>query len=347
MTFTRHPIGESILDHYEIAQQLGKGAFSVVKLGRNLADNKEYAIKIIKKPSSSDESKLKPIITEIEILSRINHPNVVKLHEVFETEEEIYLVLQLITGGELFEKIVELKDYYTETYASKVVKQILEGLAALHENSIVHRDLKPENLLLSDKSVDADVLITDFGLSAIIPEGGFVYDAVGTPSYIAPEILITLDTDPVVGYRTEVDVWGVGVICYILLCGFPPFFGEDEDEIYDQIEVGDYDFPSPYWDPISEEAKDFVSQLLTLDGKKRPTVAQALTHPWIASVETKYSHSLDKAREELAKFNAKRKFKGAITGLLAVQKLTNALAKGTPTLAQSTGSTKKIGRAHV
>jgi len=185
----------------------------------------------------------------------------------------------------------------------------------------VHRDLKPENLLLSDKSDDANVLITDFGLSAIIPEGGCVYDAVGTPSYISPEILIVIDTGD--GYTTEVDLWGVGVICYILLCGFPPFYGDDEDEIYDQIEGGDYDFPSPHWDPISDEAKDFIAHLLNIDGKARLTVKQALEHPWIAAVSPQIV--LSTAKEELIKFNAKRKFKGAITGLLAAQKFTAGL----------------------
>jgi len=239
------------------------------------------------------------------------------MFEVFENPKSIILVLQLITGGELFEQIVK-KQYYSEKDASKIIKQILEGLKAMHDKNAVHRDLKPENLLLSSKEDDADVLITDFGLSGIITDDEpYLHDAVGTPSYIAPEILIALDTPQ--GYRFEVDVWGVGVIMYILLCGFVPFFGEDEDEVYDKIEEADYSFPSPYWDMISDEAKDLINQCFELDRNKRITIDEALKHPWIVFHDIP-EVALDATLKELAKFNARRKFKTAVKGLIAVQK---------------------------
>jgi len=203
-------------------------------------------------------------------------------------------------------------------------------LEALHAKNVVHRDLKPENLLLSDKSDQADVLITDFGLSAILPEdGSLVADAVGTPSYIAPEILIALDTGT--GYGTEVDMWGVGVITYILLCGFVPFYGEDEDEVYDRIEDGDYSFPSPYWDKISSEAKDFVSACFHLDRKQRLTMEGALSHPWMQAAVPEVS--LSECLEEMAKFNARRKFKSAVKGLIAVSKFSSGFKFPSPAAA--------------
>jgi len=284
-----------------------------------------FSLKIMDKANTGDLKKEQIIETEIEVLKRVNHPNVVKMFEVFESESQIILVLQLITGGELFEKIVE-RQFYTEKDASKVIRQILEGLRAMHSKDVVHRDLKPENLLLSDDSDDADVLITDFGLSAILPEdGSLLHDAVGTPSYIAPEILIALDTDE--GYGTEVDLWGVGVIMYILLCGFVPFYGEDEDEVYDKIEEAEYSFPSPYWDMISDDAKDFISKCFVLDKTHRLDIEQAFAHPWIQAYDSNPEVALDTCVKELAKFNARRKFKSAVNGLIAIQKFTGAIKK--------------------
>jgi len=314
----KHHTGVNIEEFYEISKVLGKGAFSVVKLATRKSDGKQFALKIMRKADEGDLKKDQIIKTEIEILKRVDHPHVVKMEEVFEMDDEIILVLQLITGGELFEKIVE-KTFYTEKDASKVIRQILEGLQAMHNHQVVHRDLKPENLLLSTNDDDADVLITDFGLSAVLPEDGdkLLHDAVGTPSYIAPEILIALDTPQ--GYSYEVDVWGVGVIMYILLCGFTPFFGEDDDEIYDKIEEGEYSFPSPYWDKISSEAKDLIQQCFILDRNERITINDMLKHPWICE-HHQPDIALDETLKELAKFNARRKFKSAVKGLIAVQK---------------------------
>jgi len=314
-------VGEAIEDYYEVGKELGKGAFSVVRLVKSKEDGKNYAAKIMDKPPPDDERKCHIVDVEINILKRVYHQNVIKLHEVFETNDKIILVLQLITGGELFDKIVELS-HYTEKDASRVVRQLLKGLKALHDKDVAHRDLKPENLLLSDDTMEADVIITDFGLSAILENNTVAYDAVGTPSYIAPEVLATLDDNQ--GYGKQVDVWGTGVILYILLCGFPPFYGDDEDEIYDRIEVGDYNFPSPYWDPISEEAKALIQRMLELDRNKRITVDEALEHPWVKG-DTANDETLNQTVEQLAKFNARRKFKGAVKGLIAANKLSLGL----------------------
>jgi len=241
----------------------------------------------------------------------------VKLYDLYETETEYFLVLQLITGGELFDRIVELV-HYSEKDASEIVKKIVLGVQHLHSKKIVHRDLKPENLLLTTKEPDANVLITDFGLSAILLEGQKLYRAVGTPGYLAPEVLETLDTSE--GYTEEVDLWGVGVIMYILLCGFPPFYGEDDDEIYDKICEGYFEYPSPYWDNISDDAKSLIDHLLVLDPHTRYTSEQVLNHKWIA--ENTRTDVLGATISELRKFNARRKLRKGIYSVIAMQKLT-------------------------
>lgn len=311
---TFHAEGVPIEDFFELGDILGTGAFSEVRLGTSKETGERYAVKIMKKPAAYDKRKQHIIDTEIEILKRVKHPNVVSLHDVFIANEHYYLVLQLITGGELFDKIVELV-CYSEAEASKVVEQIIKGVQVLHKVDVVHRDLKPENLLLSTNDFDADVVITDFGLSAVLDDTKLVFDCVGTPSYIAPEVLVSLDYN--CGYSKEVDMWGVGVIMYILLCGFPPFYGETEDDVYDKIEACDFTFPSPYWDEISDDAKDLIEALLHPDPAKRITPEDALQHTWIAG-ENATTH-MQATQKNIAVFNAKKKFQGAIKAMMAIR----------------------------
>lgn len=282
VTHFKHHMGENLEDYYKLGDVLGTGSFSKVIRATELATGKDFAVKCMTK--EGDERKTEIITTEIEILKRVDHPNVVKLHEIFETDTDLYIVMQLINGGELFEKIVQLT-CYTEQDASKIVRQLLLGIQGLHSERVVHRDLKPENLLLSDDSFDADVLITDFELSFVLPDGeDLMLRAVGTPGYIAPEVLATLDTGE--GYGREIDLWSAGVIMYILLCGFPPFYGDDEEEVYEKTETGDYSYPSPFWDNISDLAKDMIDGLLRLDPRQRLTMDDALSHPWIQQFES-------------------------------------------------------------
>jgi len=259
-------------------------------------------------------------MTEINILKVVTHRNVVTLKDIFETKGYFYIIMEIISGGELFDKIVELT-HYSEKDASKIIYQVLSGIEHLHSKNIVHRDLKPENLLLSSKELDADVKITDFGLSYIFEEGQphEMDKAVGTPGYIAPEMLIMLDTGK--KYGKEVDLWGIGVILYILLCGFPPFYGDTEDDIYDRIIDCDWKFLSPYWDNISDSAKDLIRKLLVLDPHTRLTAQQAMAHPWIAQFEQNTDEHMTETLVQLKKFNARRKLKGAIHAVKALGKL--------------------------
>jgi len=285
-----------ITDVYEIKDELGKGAFSVVKLVINKKTGEKCAVKIIDKKSASTEQDAKRLKTEVEILKKVNHPNIVGLKDMFETDTELDLVMELVTGGELFDKIVE-KGQYTEKEASIIVQKLLKAVEYLHSINIAHRDLKPENLLL--KSInDTEVMLSDFGLSKIVGQESMMETACGTPYYVAPEVLSAS------GYDKEVDLWSVGVITYLILCGFPPFYGESLPEVFEQIMKAEYDFPDPYWTEVSSEAKDLIQKLLVVDPKKRLTATQALTHTWI---QKEGSNKALNVKAKLTEHNVERK----------------------------------------
>nr|XP_049577592.1 calcium/calmodulin-dependent protein kinase type II delta 2 chain isoform X2 [Syngnathus scovelli] len=299
-------------DEYQLFEELGKGAFSVVRRCVKISSGQEYAAKIIntKKLSARDHQKLE---REARICRLLKHPNIVRLHDSISEEGFHYLVFDLVTGGELFEDIVA-REYYSEADASHCIQQILESVHHCHVNGIVHRDLKPENLLLASKLKGAAVKLADFGL-AIEVQGdqqawfGFA----GTPGYLSPEVL---RKDP---YGKPVDMWACGVILYILLVGYPPFWDEDQHRLYQQIKAGAYDFPSPEWDTVTPEAKDLINKMLTINPSKRITASEALKHPWICQRSTVASMMHRQETVEcLKKFNARRKLKGAILTTLLV-----------------------------
>ncbi|KAM8939039.1 calcium/calmodulin-dependent protein kinase type II subunit delta isoform 6-T6 [Pelodytes ibericus] len=301
-------------DEYQLFEELGKGAFSVVRRCMKIPSGQEYAAKIIntKKLSARDHQKLE---REARICRLLKHSNIVRLHDSISEEGFHYLVFDLVTGGELFEDIVA-REYYSEADASHCIQQILEAVLHCHQMGVVHRDLKPENLLLASKSKGAAVKLADFGL-AIEVQGdqqawfGFA----GTPGYLSPEVL---RKDP---YGKPVDMWACGVILYILLVGYPPFWDEDQHRLYQQIKAGAYDFPSPEWDTVTPEAKDLINKMLTINPAKRITAAEALKHPWICQRSTVASMMHRQETVDcLKKFNARRKLKGAIlTTMLATR----------------------------
>ncbi|XP_051504871.1 calcium/calmodulin-dependent protein kinase type II subunit gamma-like isoform X4 [Myxocyprinus asiaticus] len=301
-------------DEYQLYEELGKGAFSVVRRCVKKSTGQEYAAKIIntKKLSARDHQKLE---REARICRLLKHPNIVRLHDSISEEGFHYLVFDLVTGGELFEDIVA-REYYSEADASHCINQILESVSHIHQHDIVHRDLKPENLLLASKMKGAAVKLADFGL-AIEVQGdqqawfGFA----GTPGYLSPEVL---RKDP---YGKPVDIWACGVILYILLVGYPPFWDEDQHKLYQQIKAGAYDFPSPEWDTVTPEAKNLINQMLTINPAKRITADQALKHPWICQRSTVASMMHRQETVEcLRKFNARRKLKGAIITTMLVSR---------------------------
>uniref|UniRef100_A0A672ZEB4 calcium/calmodulin-dependent protein kinase n=1 Tax=Sphaeramia orbicularis TaxID=375764 RepID=A0A672ZEB4_9TELE len=293
-------------DEYQLYEELGKGAFSVVRRCVKLCTGQEYAAKIIntKKLSARDHQKLE---REARICRLLKHPNIVRLHDSISEEGFHYLLFDLVTGGELFEDIVA-REYYSEADASHCIHQILESVSYTHQHDIVHRDLKPENLLLASKCKNAAVKLADFGL-AIEVQGdqqawfGFA----GTPGYLSPEVLRKE------AYGKPVDIWACGVILYILLVGYPPFWDEDQHKLYQQIKAGAYDFPSPEWDTVTPEAKNLINQMLTINPAKRITAQEALKHPWVCQRSTVASMMHRQETVEcLKKFNARRKLKEVI-----------------------------------
>ncbi|XP_072289272.1 calcium/calmodulin-dependent protein kinase (CaM kinase) II beta 1 isoform X6 [Eucyclogobius newberryi] len=301
-------------DEYQLYEELGKGAFSVVRRCVKLCTGQEHAAKIIntKKLSARDHQKLE---REARICRLLKHSNIVRLHDSISEEGFHYLLFDLVTGGELFEDIVA-REYYSEADASHCIQQILEAVLHCHQMGVVHRDLKPENLLLASKCKNAAVKLADFGL-AIEVQGdqqawfGFA----GTPGYLSPEVLRKE------AYGKPVDIWACGVILYILLVGYPPFWDEDQHKLYQQIKAGAYDFPSPEWDTVTPEAKNLINQMLTINPAKRITAQEALKHPWVCQRSTVASMMHRQETVEcLKKFNARRKLKGAILTTMLVSR---------------------------
>ncbi|XP_040201943.1 calcium/calmodulin-dependent protein kinase type II subunit beta isoform X17 [Lithobates pipiens] len=301
-------------DEYQLYEEIGKGAFSVVRRCVKLCTGHEYAAKIIntKKLSARDHQKLE---REARICRLLKHPNIVRLHDSISEEGFHYLIFDLVTGGELFEDIVA-REYYSEADASHCIQQILEAVLHCHQMGVVHRDLKPENLLLASKCKGAAVKLADFGLAIEVQgEQQAWFGFAGTPGYLSPEVLRKE------AYGKPVDIWACGVILYILLVGYPPFWDEDQHKLYQQIKAGAYDFPSPEWDTVTPEAKNLINQMLTINPAKRITAHEALKHPWVCQRSTVASMMHRQETVEcLKKFNARRKLKGAIlTTMLATR----------------------------
>ncbi|XP_044736603.1 calcium/calmodulin-dependent protein kinase type II alpha chain isoform X7 [Chrysoperla carnea] len=330
------PICTRFTENYELKEELGKGAFSVVRRCVQKCTGMEFAAKIIntKKLSTRDFQKLE---REARICRKLQHPNIdsdsntkkiiqqniLRLHDSIQEENFHYLVFDLVTGGELFEDIVA-REFYSEADASHCIQQILESVNHCHSNGVVHRDLKPENLLLASKAKGAAVKLADFGLAIEVQgEQQAWYGFAGTPGYLSPEVL---KKEP---YGKPVDIWACGVILYILLVGYPPFWDEDQHRLYSQIKAGAYDYPSPEWDTVTPEAKNLINQMLTVNPGKRITAAEALKHPWIYQRERVASmvHRQETV-DCLKKFNARRKLKGAIlTTMLATRNFSRGVGR--------------------
>ncbi|KAL3062483.1 calcium/calmodulin-dependent protein kinase (CaM kinase) II beta 1 isoform X14 [Trematomus bernacchii] len=326
-------------DECQLYEELGKGAFSVVRRCVKLCTGQEYAAKIIntKKLSARDHQKLE---REARICRLLKHSNIVRLHDSISEEGFHYLLFDLVTGGELFEDIVA-REYYSEADASHCIQQILEAVLHCHQMGVVHRDLKPENLLLASKCKNAAVKLADFGLAIEVQgEQQAWFGFAGTPGYLSPEVLRKE------AYGKPVDIWACGVILYILLVGYPPFWDEDQHKLYQQIKAGAYDFPSPEWDTVTPEAKNLINQMLTINPAKRITAQEALKHPWVCQRSTVASMMHRQETVEcLKKFNARRKLKGAILTTMLVSRNFSVGSRQTTTPASVTVAAAAVAAA--
>ncbi|XP_017742189.1 PREDICTED: calcium/calmodulin-dependent protein kinase type 1D isoform X4 [Rhinopithecus bieti] len=242
----------------------------------------------------------------------IKHENIVALEDIYESPNHLYLVMQLVSGGELFDRIVE-KGFYTEKDASTLIRQVLDAVYYLHRMGIVHRDLKPENLLYYSQDEESKIMISDFGLSKMEGKGDVMSTACGTPGYVAPEVLAQKP------YSKAVDCWSIGVIAYILLCGYPPFYDENDSKLFEQILKAEYEFDSPYWDDISDSAKDFIRNLMEKDPNKRYTCEQAARHPWIAGDTALNKNIHESVSAQIRKNFAKSKWRQAFNATAVVR----------------------------
>eukprot|EP00922_Rhytidocystis_sp_ex-Travisia-forbesii_P049188 GHVS01073256.1.p1 GENE.GHVS01073256.1~~GHVS01073256.1.p1 ORF type:complete len:638 (-),score=86.27 GHVS01073256.1:710-2623(-) len=272
-----------LTDYYEVEQKkLGQGTYGSVCRAINKSTKSVKAVKTIAKSKVKNVERFRQ---EIAIMKSLDHPNILKLHETFEDHKNIYLVLELCKGGELFDRIID-EGYFSEMSAGVLMRHILSALYYCHEHHIVHRDLKPENFLFLDKTKDSPLKIIDFGLASRCDDKTILSTKAGTPYYVAPQVLQGK-------YTNKCDLWSAGVIMYILLCGYPPFHGENDAEILQKVKAGKYSFNEADWKNVSMEAKDLIRHLLVYNPEDRYSAEQALSHPWIRHYSTKSNPSAD------------------------------------------------------
>ncbi|XP_016135974.1 death-associated protein kinase 3-like [Sinocyclocheilus grahami] len=273
---------EDVELYYEMGEELGSGQFAIVRKCKEKSTGTEYAAKFIKKRRLSSSRRgvsREEIEREVNILREIQHSNIVTLHDIFENKTDVILILELVSGGELFDFLAE-KESLTEEEATQFLKQILDGVHYLHSKRIAHFDLKPENIMLLDKNVpNPRIKLIDFGIAHQIKDGNEFKNIFGTPEFVAPEIV---NYEPL---GLEADMWSIGVITYILLSGASPFLGETKQETLTNISAVNYDFDEEYFSNTSELAKDFIRRLLVKDPKKRMTIEDSLQHPWIKVIK--------------------------------------------------------------
>ncbi|XP_028265720.1 calcium/calmodulin-dependent protein kinase type 1D-like [Parambassis ranga] len=297
---------ENIQEIFDIMEELGSGAFSEVYMVKEKKTGKMFAMKCVKKKQKRDLN----LENEIAVLRRIKHENAVGMEDFYESRTHYYLIMQLVSGGELFDRILD-RGVYSEKDASSVIQQVLQAVSYLHQNGIVHRDLKPENILYYSQEEDSKIMISDFGLSKMV-DNDIMSTACGTPGYVAPEVLAQKP------YSKAVDCWSIGVITYILLCGYPPFYEESEARLFSKIMKAQYEFDSPFWDDISESAKDFIRNMMQKNPNMRYTTEQALRHPWIIGKTARSQDIYYSVSVQIQKNFAKSKWKQAYNAAVAI-----------------------------
>ncbi|TYI06456.1 hypothetical protein ES332_A10G160500v1 [Gossypium tomentosum] len=307
----KNPSGKNIFDLYEIGKKLGIGEFGVTHQCFDLETGEAFACKKIAKAKLRTEVDLEDVRREVEIMRHLpKHPNIVTFREAFEDKEAIYLVMELCRGGELFDRILA-KGHYSERAAATIIKTILEIVKVCHEHGVIHRDLKPENFLFADESESAPIKAIDFGLSIFYESGQRFSDIVGSPFYMAPEVLKR-------NYGEEVDVWSIGVILYILLCGVPPFWAETEEGIAHAIIKGEIDFKRDPWPKVSGEAMELVKNMLRPNPYNRMTIQEILEHPWIQNPKHCPNVNLgENVRSRIKQFSLMSKFKKKVLRVVA------------------------------
>ncbi|CAL0304194.1 unnamed protein product [Lupinus luteus] len=305
------PSPGNIFDKYQLGKELGRGEFGVTHRCVDLKSGEAFACKKISKTKLRTEIDIADVRREVQIMRHLpKHPNIVSFREAYEDRDAVYLVMELCEGGELFDRIVA-KGHYTERAAANVTKTILEVCKVCHENGVIHRDLKPENFLFADGSETSPLKAIDFGLSTFYEAGEIFSEIVGSPYYMAPEVLRR-------NYGPQIDVWSTGVILYILLCGVPPFWAETEEGIAQAIIRGNLDFTRDPWPKVSEEAKDILKRMLDSNPYTRITLQEVLEHSWIQNKDHARNVSLgDQVKMRIKTFSLMNRFKKKVLRVVA------------------------------
>ncbi|XP_021849416.1 calcium-dependent protein kinase 24 [Spinacia oleracea] len=304
-------VGDNIKQKYTFGKELGRGEFGVTYQCTEVATGENYACKTISKSKLRTEVDIEDVKREVEIMRHFpKHPNIVAFKEAYEDKEAVYLVMELCQGGELFDRIVS-RGHYCERAASQVVRTILQVVKVCHAHGVIHRDLKPENFLFANKNENAALKAIDFGLSIFFEPGQRFNEIVGSPYYMAPEVLRR-------NYGPEIDVWSAGVILYILLCGVPPFWAETEEGIAQAIVRGVIDFERDPWPRVSPLAKDLVKHMLDQNPYSRMTVDEVLEHPWMKNANNNADVPLGQnVRTRIKQFSLMNKFKKKVLRVVA------------------------------
>ncbi|XP_074321272.1 calcium-dependent protein kinase 8-like [Silene latifolia] len=299
----RDPTGNDILAHYELGRELGRGEFGITYLATDLSGGEKYACKSILKKKLRTAVDIEDVRREVDIMKHLpKHSNIVTLKDAYEDDDAVHIVMELCEGGELFDRIVA-RGHYTERAAALVTKTIVEVVQMCHKHGVMHRDLKPENFLFANKKENSALKAIDFGLSVFFTPGERFSEIVGSPYYMAPEVLKR-------NYGPEVDVWSAGVILYILLCGVPPFWAETEQGVAQAIIRSVVDFKRDPWPKVSDNAKDLVKKMLDPDPKKRLTAEEVLDHPWLQNIKKAPNVNLgETVKARLKQFSVMNKLK--------------------------------------
>ncbi|XP_059632880.1 calcium-dependent protein kinase 24 [Cornus florida] len=307
----KEPSGDDVYKRYEFGKELGRGEFGITYKCVNTETGETLACKKISKNRLKTEVDVQDVRREVEIMIHLpSHPNIVKYKEVYEDRDAVYLLMELCQGGELFDRIVD-RGHYTERAAVTILKTIVQVVQICHKHGVMHRDLKPENFLYASVSENAPLKAIDFGLSMFFEPGQRFSEIVGSPYYMAPEVLKR-------NYGPEIDIWSAGVILYILLCGVPPFWAETEEEIAHSIVRSKLKFERDPWPKVSEDAKELVKGMLDPNPYNRMTIEEVLEHRWIQNADEAPTVPLgDIVRTRIKQFSLMNKFKKKVLRVVA------------------------------
>ncbi|KAI9121674.1 hypothetical protein K1719_008707 [Acacia pycnantha] len=299
----KEPTGREIELKYELGDELGRGEFGITYLCTDKQTGENFACKSISKKKLRTAIDIEDVRREVEIMKHLpEHPNIVNLKDTYEDDNDVHLVMELCEGGELFDRIVA-RGHYTERAAAVVIRTIVEVVQVCHKHGVMHRDLKPENFLLANKKETSPLKVIDFRLSMFFEPGERFNEIVGSPYYMAPEVLKR-------NYGPEVDIWSAGVILYILLCGVPPFWAETEQGVAQAIIRSVVDFKRDPWPKVSDNAKDLVKRMLNPNPQQRLTAQEVLDHPWLQNAQKAPNVPLgETVRARLMQFSAMNKLK--------------------------------------